>query len=241
MSSRIRSASVGASPRINPVRVSRAESATPTVPEVRCACQYFQSDSLLPERVNPVGSRPPSQADYYVESISRPTSPTNTYKSHHTIQRSDIIHLPEPILIDDMDQYHFAPIRESPKLVKKWDSRDNYVVYAEDTSFGDIEEQNKEEEEAEEEVSRPSRGREPNVNMHISSQILRNRSQSTSRQGSITGSNVGKIVKTVSFEFGPKSGNDLAEFTYKDPALSTVKFERKDRAALGIDRNYDIR
>jgi len=29
--------------------------------DVRCACQYFQSDSLLPDRKNPVGTRPSSR------------------------------------------------------------------------------------------------------------------------------------------------------------------------------------
>lgn len=29
--------------------------------DVRCACQYFQSSSLLPDRLNPVGMRPSSR------------------------------------------------------------------------------------------------------------------------------------------------------------------------------------
>lgn len=29
--------------------------------DVRCACQYFQSDSLLPDRINPMGTRPNSR------------------------------------------------------------------------------------------------------------------------------------------------------------------------------------
>lgn len=41
---------------------SRAESSHASPLEVRCACQFFQSDSLIPERVNPIGSRPPSRA-----------------------------------------------------------------------------------------------------------------------------------------------------------------------------------
>lgn len=62
MSSRKRSASVGAAPFNKPIARTPAESSVVTQPEVRCACQYFQCDSLLPERINPVGSRPTSRA-----------------------------------------------------------------------------------------------------------------------------------------------------------------------------------
>lgn len=54
-SSRVRSSSVGARPRPRLHRPSRAESAAAVALDVRCACQFFQSQSLLPERVNPVG------------------------------------------------------------------------------------------------------------------------------------------------------------------------------------------
>lgn len=39
---------------------SRDSSVSSLGREVRCGCQFFQSDSLLPERRNPVG-RPPSR------------------------------------------------------------------------------------------------------------------------------------------------------------------------------------
>lgn len=70
MSSRIRSSSVGAAPRPKKLFTSRAESAAAAALDVRCACQFFQSTSLLPERINPVGSRPSSSLGYY----SRPNS-----------------------------------------------------------------------------------------------------------------------------------------------------------------------
>lgn len=54
-SSRVRSSSVGARPRPRLHRPSRAESAAAVALDVRCACQFFQTQSLLPERVNPVG------------------------------------------------------------------------------------------------------------------------------------------------------------------------------------------
>lgn len=63
MTSRFRSSSLGAVPRQKPLSRSRAESSAAGPLEVRCACQFFQSDSLIPERVNPIGSRPPSRVD----------------------------------------------------------------------------------------------------------------------------------------------------------------------------------
>lgn len=62
MSSQFRSASVGAVPHKKPLARSRAQSSQPVPLEVRCACQFFQSDSLIPERINPIGSRPASRA-----------------------------------------------------------------------------------------------------------------------------------------------------------------------------------
>lgn len=62
MSSRFRSSSLGAVPHKKPLSRSRAESSHTAPLEVRCACQFFQSDSLIPERINPIGSRPPSRA-----------------------------------------------------------------------------------------------------------------------------------------------------------------------------------
>ncbi|XP_073843372.1 uncharacterized protein isoform X5 [Musca autumnalis] len=59
-----RSASVGALPQEKKHFVSRNESTGGITLDVRCACQYFQSDSLLPERVNPVDSRPNSRLDF---------------------------------------------------------------------------------------------------------------------------------------------------------------------------------
>lgn len=65
-SSNLRSSSVGAAPRPRLHRPSRAESAAALALDVRCACQFFQTTSLMPERVNPVGFRPPSSIGSYV-------------------------------------------------------------------------------------------------------------------------------------------------------------------------------
>lgn len=55
MSARLRSSSVGERPRPRLHRTSRAESAAALALDVRCACQFYETKSLLPERVNPVG------------------------------------------------------------------------------------------------------------------------------------------------------------------------------------------
>lgn len=55
MALRLRSSSVGSRPRPRLHRPSRSESAAALALDVRCACQYYETNSLLPERVNPVG------------------------------------------------------------------------------------------------------------------------------------------------------------------------------------------
>lgn len=55
MSTRTRSSSFGANPKPKIHRPSRAESAAALALDVRCACQFYETESLLPERVNPVG------------------------------------------------------------------------------------------------------------------------------------------------------------------------------------------
>ncbi|XP_075163877.1 uncharacterized protein LOC142236529 isoform X4 [Haematobia irritans] len=60
-----RSASVGALPLEKKHFVSRNESTGGVTLDVRCACQFYQSDSLLPERINPVDSRPGSKLGFH--------------------------------------------------------------------------------------------------------------------------------------------------------------------------------
>ncbi|XP_033149375.1 uncharacterized protein LOC117134777 [Drosophila busckii] len=64
-----RSASVGALPAEKKHFVSRVESASGASLDVRCACQFFQCDSLLPERVNPVDSRPGSRQGQHSDDL----------------------------------------------------------------------------------------------------------------------------------------------------------------------------
>lgn len=92
MTSRFRSSSLGATPRQKSLARSRAESSAASPLEVRCACQFFQSDSLIPERKNPFGSRPPSRAD---GSENKPA-----FCSKHNIFESDI-------LLEEGDQSSF--------------------------------------------------------------------------------------------------------------------------------------
>lgn len=92
MTSRFRSSSLGATPRQKSLARSRAESSAASPLEVRCACQFFQSDSLIPERKNPFGSRPPSRAD---GSENKPA-----FCSKHNIFESDI-------LLEEADQSNF--------------------------------------------------------------------------------------------------------------------------------------
>lgn len=62
--SRLRSSSVGAAPRPKRLFTTRAQSAAEAALDVRCACQFFQTTALLPERVNPIGSRPSSSMGF---------------------------------------------------------------------------------------------------------------------------------------------------------------------------------
>lgn len=89
MSSNVRSSSVGAQPRPKKLFTSRAESVAAAALDVRCACQFFQTTSLLPERVNPVGSRPTSSLGY----SSRPQSRCLEHDQHifePDLQRSNL-------------------------------------------------------------------------------------------------------------------------------------------------------
>lgn len=69
-----RSSSLGAVPRKKPLSRSRDVSSHAWPLEVRCACQFFQSDSLIPERINPIGSRPASRAGEIEKSINAASS-----------------------------------------------------------------------------------------------------------------------------------------------------------------------
>ncbi|KOB71880.1 putative titin [Operophtera brumata] len=58
--------SEGGTPLEKPVRPTREGSVQQFTPDVRCGCQFFQSYSLLPERVNPIGTRPTSRASNFI-------------------------------------------------------------------------------------------------------------------------------------------------------------------------------
>lgn len=66
-----RSASEGRRHTVKKRNVSRDSSTGSSVMslDVRCGCQYFQCDSLLPDRINPVGTRPSSRVSNMVAKI----------------------------------------------------------------------------------------------------------------------------------------------------------------------------
>lgn len=281
MSVRIRSSSVGAHPRPKPVLVSRAGSNVPVATEVRCGCQFFQSDSLLPDRINPVGqSRPESSVDYYVETISRPISPISVndpnYDSDPHFARpgsriSNHSHVeiirPEPIIISG--PFHrdsptsFRPIQERPLRIPS--TQNNYNMEDTQQFARVVVDPHLVRETTPVRPSLIGKDRLSDRHINVSSQILRNRSRSTSLHGA---DNVGKIVKTVSFEFGGPDGPDQYRSPYaehdltkrsitgsvtnnnnggsasaaignKSSAHSFVKFERKDRSSQDRYFNND--
>uniref|UniRef100_A0A2A4JUU9 Titin n=1 Tax=Heliothis virescens TaxID=7102 RepID=A0A2A4JUU9_HELVI len=94
--------SEGGTPIERPVRPTREGSAQIFTPDVRCACQFFQCDSLLPERVNPVGTRPTSRASNFI-----------SYESDHEYE---IIEKPPPNII-----YTAPSVDEKPNQLVKTD------------------------------------------------------------------------------------------------------------------------
>lgn len=64
-----RSASEGGKPRAPSLGKTSRQSSTSSTMEVRCACQFYMSDSLLPERVNPVGTAPPVKMEFMAHRI----------------------------------------------------------------------------------------------------------------------------------------------------------------------------
>ncbi|XP_034484079.1 uncharacterized protein LOC117789129 isoform X5 [Drosophila innubila] len=81
-----RSASVGALPAEKKHFVSRVESASGASLDVRCACQFFQCDSLLPERVNPVDSRPCSRQGQHSDDQFHPFNLQQDDMSNHSFE-----------------------------------------------------------------------------------------------------------------------------------------------------------
>lgn len=79
---RMRSSSVGSRPKPKVHRVSRAESPTPAPLDVRCGCQFYQTTSLLPERVNPAEHEDMSYA------CQQHSPPSNRYSGSDFSQTS---------------------------------------------------------------------------------------------------------------------------------------------------------
>lgn len=112
MTSRLRSSSLGAVPHKKPLARSRAESSAASPLEVRCACQFFQSDSLIPERVNPIGSRPPSR----VGTGGAPGS--EKFCSKHNIFESDV-------LLEEGDSLNFDKLSNYAETIGTYENKEN--------------------------------------------------------------------------------------------------------------------
>lgn len=102
MSTRTRSSSFGAKPKPKIHRPSRAESAAALALDVRCACQFYETESLLPERVNPVG--------YNVSGDFEPCIHLRARMKEQSEIESEIeaAALPHPVTIPTVDSQHFA-------------------------------------------------------------------------------------------------------------------------------------
>lgn len=111
MTSRLRSSSLGAVPHKKPLARSRAESSAASPLEVRCACQFFQSDSLIPERVNPIGSRPPSRVD-------TTTGASEKFCSKHNIFESDV-------LLEEGDSINFDKLSNYAETNATYENKEN--------------------------------------------------------------------------------------------------------------------
>lgn len=80
---RHRSSSLGAVPHKKQLARSRAQSSAASPLEVRCACQFFQCESLIPERVNPIGTNVGSSTS------TRPQSRAGGNSSQHIIEEEE--------------------------------------------------------------------------------------------------------------------------------------------------------
>lgn len=130
MTSRLRSSSLGAVPRQKSLARSRAESSAASPLEVRCACQFFQSDSLIPERINPIGSRPPSRVG---------TTEKPLFCSKHNIFETDVLleegELSGSILsfgktsVPDYYAETSAAIKSNSNRVENCENKENHLPY----------------------------------------------------------------------------------------------------------------
>lgn len=244
MTSRLRSSSVGAAPRLNPLSRSRAESAQPAPLEVRCGCQFFQSDSLLPERINPIGSRPNSRADYCSETISTSGSKndiieeedlngsilsfgvvttTDYYAEVSPASRPTSRNEPEiptiaierPRVIMHQDQYNMSST-----------NRPLQPVAAVSSSLSN----------SEQKVTKPEFSSQRSLDRYSTSVLLqRYRTPSRSRAPSLQGGSsvdvpsIPKMTKTVSFDYGRPSSGDVTDGSAKNPIHHSNNYMEADQ------------
>lgn len=116
MSARARSSSVGSKTKPKLHRPSRAESAAALALDVRCACQFYETLSLLPERVNPVGYNLSEEFEPCIHVRAR------MKELDEIEQEIEATALPRPITIPNavppqsIDQMYSRPITPHPPV-----------------------------------------------------------------------------------------------------------------------------
>lgn len=120
MSLRLRSSSAGAAPRPKLRTTSRAESAAAVALDVRCACQFFQTTSLLPERINPISSSPTSRSGCNEH-------PSNTYSTELSQQQQQK-HLNDNFVFENVEngqktEFSFGPVGQTEYYAESITSR----------------------------------------------------------------------------------------------------------------------
>lgn len=225
MSSRFRSSSLGAVPHKKPLSRSRAESSHASPLEVRCACQFFQSDSLIPERINPIGSRPASRAgeiekpvycsnhNKIVESSLEEENLSGSVLSFGKVSVPDYYAETNTVTrAEPTDTYSFNKVNERLSQINQPLTFDNRSIpsieidsYRRDYPIVNISQNNS--------LNQPLRGQfssQKSLDRYSTSTLLnkyraKSQSHAPSLQGSAVDIRTVKMTKTVSFDYGKPS------------------------------------
>ncbi|XP_037034496.1 uncharacterized protein LOC119073249 isoform X5 [Bradysia coprophila] len=222
MSTRIRSSSMGAIPRPKKHFTTRAGSvAVPTL-DVRCACQFFQSESLLPERINPVGSRPSSSQGYHSGPISPDLTqpvlePENVDPESEAAFTFGVVGL--------TDYYSGRP--QSLVLSKVGDTNISTINRQQNVPSSNLEHNGSRPGLQEQEISHEPKGMDVLRQKDLSeSVLLRRRSESTQRNLDNTGQQRDPSTSSIlRRRFSEKNINNIQQ---KDPSKSSLLRRRMD-------------
>lgn len=114
MSTRTRSLSVGSKPKPKLHRPSRAESAAALALDVRCACQFYETESLLPERVNPVGYNISEEFEPCIHLRARMKELVEIERENEENALPKPLTIPNAVPPHSIDQIHHPPITPEP-------------------------------------------------------------------------------------------------------------------------------